>query len=352
MFYGRIRETPALTGFLHSIVDFLPVSCYVLSRMESVPCQLGLLPMVYTTPLQPKQSGKKQSFVITPVHDLLLRNLNTLQRATAEQLTRLNYRMGMIKTVKARLKDLTEAGYVLPLFHPSIRLPYMYALDRRGLNYLQNQGVDVREYFRPSQEEDSAKNFLFREHMLAISDILIHALLFERSEPSYRISSLVHERYFKNHPIKATYTRNNRQESKTIVPDSYLVFVYTQPSGKEEPIPVLVELDRGTEDQKFFRKRIRAYIVFLKSRAFKTLLDVENITIAFATTKDHHRVSQMREWAAKEFAQTNESGWLANLFLFTALPENMGDHEPRQLFLDPVWYTASDGQNPLSLLGE
>src|SRR5205085_10382521 len=151
------------------------------------------------------------------------------------------------------------------------RLPYMYALDRKGLNYLATQGVDVREYFRPSQEEDSAKNFMFREHMLAISDILIHALLFVRSEPSYRIGTMQHERVFKNAPIQATYTRNNREETKTIVPDAYIAFAYTSQSGKEELIPVLWELDRGTEDQKFFRKRIRAYIVFLKSRAFKTL---------------------------------------------------------------------------------
>jgi hypothetical protein len=56
--------------------------------------------------------------------------------------------------------------------------------------------------------------------------------------------------------------------------------------------------------------------------------------------------------ARLELAATNEPGWLANLFLFTAIPENMGDIEPRQLFLDPVWYTPSDGENPLSLLGE
>jgi len=228
----------------------------------------------------------------------------------------------------------------------------MYALDRKGLNYLHSLGVDVREYFRPSQEEDTAKNFLFREHMLAISDILIHALLFVKSEPSYRIGTMLHERVFKNAPMKVEYTKNNREETKAIVPDCYIAFVSTSPSGKEETIPVLWELDRGTEDQKFFRKRIRAYIVFLKSRAFKTLLGVENITIAFATTKEHNRVRQMREWAAKEFAITNEPGWLANLFLFTLLPENMGESEPRQLFLDPVWYTPSDGQNPLSLLGE
>src|SRR5207245_1434334 len=171
---------------------------------------------------------------VTPVHDLLLRDLHTLQRATAEQLTRLNYKMGMLTTVKQRLKDLADNKYVLPLSHPSIRLPYMYALDRKGLNYLQVQGVDVREYFRPSQEEDSAKNFLFREHMLAISDILIDAMLFVKSDASYRIETMLHERVFKNNPIQSTDTRSNKDETKTIVPDAYLEFACTSPEGKEE----------------------------------------------------------------------------------------------------------------------
>ena len=308
--------------------------------------------MAYTTPAYKDQPVKKKPFVVTPVHNILLHDLNTLQRATAEQLTRLNYKMGMLTTVKQRLKDLADNRYVLPLSHPSIRLPYMYALDRKGLNYLQAQGVDVREYFRPSQEEDSAKNFLFREHMLAISDVLIHSLLFVKADTSYRIATMLHERVFKNAPIQATYTRNNREETKTIVPDAYLAFVYTTPSGKEETIPVLWELDRGTEDQKFFRKRIRAYVVFLRSRAFETLFNIKNITIAFATTKDHNRIKQMREWTRKEMELTNEPSWLGQLFLFTALPETMAAIEPRQLFLDPVWYVPSDDENPVSLLGE
>jgi hypothetical protein len=322
------------------------------SSMETVPYLQGILPMPRMTPQSRTQERKKPSFVITPVYDVLLRDLNTLQRATAEQLTRLNYKMGMINTVKARLKDLADNRYVLPLSHPSIRLPYMYALDRKGLNYLSAQGVDVREYFRPSQDEDTAKNFLFREHILAISDILIHALLFEKSETSYRINSMLHERFFKNHPMKATYTRNNKEETKTIVPDAYLEFACTGQNGKDITIPVMLELDRGTEDQKFFRKRLRACIVFLKSRAFETLFEVKNITVAFATTKNHNRVGKMREWARKELAVTNEPKWLADLFLFTSLPETMDEIEPRQLFLDPVWYTPSDDENPVSLLGE
>jgi hypothetical protein len=60
----------------------------------------------------------------------------------------------------------------------------------------------------------------------------------------------------------------------------------------------------------------------------------------------------MREWTRKELALTNEPAWLADLFLFTFLPEHMGAIEPRQLFLDPVWYTPSDDGNPVSLLGD
>jgi hypothetical protein len=308
--------------------------------------------LVNTTATVNIKAVKKKSFVVTPVHDLLLHDLNILNRATAEQLTRLNYKMGMLTTVKQRLKDLSDAGYVLPLSHPSIRLPYMYALDRKGLNYLHAQGIDVREYFRPGKEEDSAKNFLFREHMLAISDLLILALLFEKSDPTYRIKSLLHERFFKNQPIKAVCERNSRDELITLVPDLYLEFACTGQNGQEEMIPVLWELDRGSEDQKSFRRKIRSYSVFLRSRTFETVLGIKNITIAFATTKNHHRVNQMRDWAAREFTSTNEPGWLANLFLFTALPENMIDLEPSHLFLDPVWYTPSDDAKPLSLLGE
>jgi len=51
-------------------------------------------------------------------------------------------------------------------------------------------------------------------------------------------------------------------------------------------------------------------------------------------------------------AATNEPRWLADLFLFTSLPETMDVIEPRQLFLDPVWYLPSDDENPVSLLGE
>jgi hypothetical protein len=59
----------------------------------------------------------------------------------------------------------------------------------------------------------------------------------------------------------------------------------------------------------------------------------------------------MRDRTQKELAATNESAWLSDLFLFTDLAD-ISKHEPRQLFLDPVWYTPTEDDNLLSLLGE
>lgn len=75
-------------------------------------------------------------FAITPVHDLLLRGtqdmpigLYHLHLATAEQLTRLHYKPGMLKTVSKRLKVLVDNGYVQADSVPTkfMKSPYYYA---------------------------------------------------------------------------------------------------------------------------------------------------------------------------------------------------------------------------------
>jgi hypothetical protein len=74
-------------------------------------------------------------FRITPTYDLLLRGtaampvgLYHLHMATAAQLTRLHYKPGSINKVKARLKDLTDHGFVLSDAQPTKKGngPYFY----------------------------------------------------------------------------------------------------------------------------------------------------------------------------------------------------------------------------------
>ena len=49
-------------------------------------------------------------------------------------------------------------------------------------------------------------------------------------------------------------------------------------------VPVLLEIDRGTQDQAKFRERVRWRIEFIRSGAYRELFETEAVTIAYATT--------------------------------------------------------------------
>src|SRR6266700_7699811 len=102
-----------------------------------------------------------KSFVITPALDLLLRGspdmpigLYHLHLATTEQLTRLHYKPGMLKTVSKRLKVLVDNGYIQADCIPTklFKSPYYYTLDTRGMRYLESIGLDTGISFRASKE--------------------------------------------------------------------------------------------------------------------------------------------------------------------------------------------------------
>jgi hypothetical protein len=97
-----------------------------------------------------KQTTKP--FTVTPVYDLLLRGgqdmqvgLYQLHLATAEQLTVLHYKPGMLKTVKKRLKMLVNNGFIQADCIPTKRFksPYYYTLDTKGMRYLESIGFDT-----------------------------------------------------------------------------------------------------------------------------------------------------------------------------------------------------------------
>src|SRR5436309_7856057 len=91
----------------------------------------------------------KKPFIVTPVYDLLLHGsqdvpigLYHLHMATAEQLTRLHYKPGMLKTVSKRLKVLVDNDYIQADSVPTklFKSPYYYTLDNKGMRYLESIG--------------------------------------------------------------------------------------------------------------------------------------------------------------------------------------------------------------------
>lgn len=288
-------------------------------------------------------------FVITPAYDILLRGsedipigLYHLHLASAEQLCRLHYSIGSLKAVKAKLRLLADNGYVQIDELPTKRLrsPYHYLLDTKGITYLKEIGMDVQEAFRGSKEIHTSS--LFVSHTLELNDIIISAALLKRSSQTHWLESFIHERDLKRKPYKATWQGG----SFSLIPDAFLIFRMVVHDGRQRRMPIVVEHDRGSEEQQYFRRRIRAYLMILRNEGYKELFGVGGITIAFTTSAGVERLKKMREWTTKEIEAQGDSSY-ASTFYFTSFITPI---EPKQLWLEACWYRLYDDK-PLSLLG-
>jgi Replication-relaxation len=288
------------------------------------------------------------SFAITPAYDILLRGdenmqvgLTHLHMLTAKQLCRLHYSSGTWKAVRAKLKLLEKYGYVQHDNVPTkcTRSPYYYTLGKLGVQYLKEVGMDINESFRAGKEVD--KHALFVQHTLELNDVIISAALLKRSS-NYWLDTFIHERELKRTPYKAHWHGGNF----TLIPDAYLYF-RVNIGERQLYKAVLLEHDRGSEEQHYFRRRIQAYLVMLKNKGHTERFKVNSVVIAFTTSAGEQRLKKMREWTLKELEESGDKETLGPAFYFTSLTKPI---EPRELWLEPCWYLPYEGQ-PLALLG-
>ncbi len=291
--------------------------------------------------------GQLKPFVVTASHDAVLQAVYRYQLLTCVQLLKaLSYSQNSLAGMQRLVKKLTDNGYLLAIAHPVTRgkPPLVYTLARKGLNYLYAQEFDVKEYFRPSKEQE--KSYLFLQHTLSLNDILIAASQIHKYTSDYSLSSFTHERILKKTPYKVKVWRGEKLEWVTLIPDAYMLFVKHK-KKEDKTIPTLWELDRNTVEQKHFRRNFRARIEFIKEEGYKSLLGTPTVTFAYAVAQGGvKRRNEILAWQRKELAATKEKRWLANLFLVCALQK---DIDAKRLFLEPCWYTPFEDKKPVSI---
>lgn len=273
---------------------------------------------------------------ITPVEDRLLRGdtrtplgLYHLHLATCRQLTALHYGTRVEKYVQKHLKRLTDVGFVQSAVIPSTERssPYYYALTQKGIDYLGRTGLDTQRVPKGRKGD-----YLFVTHTLELNDLLISAMLLKRLDPQCWLEDIRHERTLKRTPYKAGKI--------ALIPDAFFNYCVRTSDGTFRK-PLILEHDRGTEEQQHFRRRIRAYVHFLKNGGYRAMFDVNAITIAFTTFEGQQRLEQMRRWTKAELG--NEP--MGHLFYFAALDKSV---DPGKTWLGPCWYTVEGG--PYALL--
>lgn len=281
----------------------------------------------------------------------ILLALNRFTYLTAAQASRLLYPnlTDNNRYASRRLKRLVDAGYVLRLGNlPTPRFgsaPHVFTLSRRGRVYLNRIGIETPAYFRPSEEGEKAFNRMFMQHTLAAIDVLVSAELLSRLHP-VELAALRSERDLKRSPVRVDVAPPPGSPSETarrvaVIPDGWFQLSVAGAAS----VSVALELDRGTEEQKFWRRKIAALIAWVDG-PYAEAFETDNVTIAIVAPTEARR-DQLRDWTAREITHRNLSPEYADLFLFTSA--NPAEISPDAFFFSRLWYVPGNEQS-VSLL--
>jgi hypothetical protein len=276
----------------------------------------------------------------------ILQAVYTYQYLTLAQITRLFFsaRSQRSKNHAGQyLKRLAEEQWLirfrLPSTHKGNRA-YVYTLSYKSLKYLHTLGFDAS----PSCRKDKpAPSYQHMHHLLCLNDVLIAAAILPKRVPNILLYDMQHEWMLKQKPLHVPSPdtpSNGWKRSGThmasVIPDAWIDFRLCL-NGITYQTAVWLELDRGTEEQKQFRRKVRGLYQASCSETYRQEFGAQNITIAFATTAGEKRREQLRQWTRQELSVLQKISD-ADLLLFTSLPQTY-DLDPEWLFLSPVWTT-------------
>jgi hypothetical protein len=278
----------------------------------------------------------------------ILSAVNRLHYMTAAQVGRLLYPDAHDENryVQRRVRRLVEAGYLLRLRDlPSPRVgsaPHVFALADRGRQYLSGRGVGLANaYYRPSEERRKAQDNPFMEHTLAAVDVLVAAERLCRSDTRVICTRLLTERQLKRMNIRVQPAGLDDSRLVAVIPDAWFELQVLD----EPPIAIALELDRSTEHQKHWRRKVASLTAWAEG-PYSTAFEADNLTVAVVTPSSQRR-HQLADWTTQELQAIGRAN-LADIFLFThASPVTT---RPETFFFGPLWYPAAGEQDPVGLL--
>jgi hypothetical protein len=277
---------------------------------------------------------------LKPCEEPVLQALQRYYCLTSRQLCRLLYSRGSLTYIQSRLKSLVGAGYVervwMPKRGPSGSSPAVYVLARRGLNHLKRLGAQIDRRHRPA--ERGRLSYLFLAHTIELNDFLIAAEELERSLRPYKVAAVLHEHTLKRHPV---HVINTSGKAAAVIPDAWLDL---RVAGTFQ-VCLVVELDRGTEQQRRWRQKISNLLAFADG-PYQEAFGTSSLTITVPTTAGERRLAELLRWTEAELAACQEES-LGDLFIFASLFP--GAEGPREVFLTPRWYQPFR-REPVALL--
>jgi hypothetical protein len=273
--------------------------------------------------------------------------LSELGYLTVSQLTTLLYAPSSQSYVQKQLTSLTAAGYVMPLTHRFVTQPRVYTLTGKGQSALTSLGVRQQIRIRPTEEKAKARNFLFVQHTIAVTDVLIAAQLLSQTVPDIQLTRMYLEQELK----RIIYVEI--PEKVCIEPDAACEFEITVSAAGTKHTAVdffHIEVYRNLPPQEWrFKQKIAGYVTYALTGQHEALFQTPALALAVIAATDRQQTTLKRwtEEALQEMERPEEGEW----FFFCSL--DTATTSPEELFLSPVWEQAfGTAKTPLIVLEE
>jgi hypothetical protein len=266
---------------------------------------------------------------------------------TAAQITTLLYAPSSHAYVRKQLNGLVAAKYVLPLARRFAAMPRVYTLTGKGYSVLKGLGVPQQIRVRPVEEREKAHNFLFLQHTIAVTDVLIAARLLSQTVPNFALTRMYLDRELK----RKIYVEI--PEKICIEPDASCEFEITVTADGKPRTGVdffHIEVYRNLPPAEWrFKQKIAGYVSYALSGQHAALFQIPALSIA-VLAQTPQMAATLKRWteeALRDIGRPEEGEW----FFFCSL--DTATANPEEMFLSPVWEPAfSTTKTPLLMLEE
>ncbi len=261
---------------------------------------------------------------LSPMEKIMLA-LADFEYLTAEQLTRLLYSSGSLTYVKAKLKTLVEADFILPLGGRNHNLPRIYTLKVKGRQFTTMLGKPTELRFRPGEAYDKAYNLFFMRHTLAVIDVLIAARLLTQTIPGIVLNNIFQERELRRKIYVAISQDKEKPRNICLEPDASLDFTIQQAWRDFFHI----ELYRHLPMERRFKQKIQGYLTYAGSPLHQELFRTSALSIAMFAAMEQ-LAKMLKQWTEEVLTKLNEQAEGQRFFFSFVIP---GQLRPSELFL-------------------
>jgi hypothetical protein len=313
--------------------------------------------MDFPAPLLQLTRKKTKPRLLTSRMDEIIKAVHTYRYVTAKDITRLFFARASISHVREILASLAGNGdyidrqYLYRFPFPNTRIgatEKIYTLGAKGRQYLKSLGIAADWYFRPA--DVSSLTYQHLKHALTLTRFLVAARVYCQEREEIELYTVRTQYELNREPSLVEISENTAKTQSTqtikVVPDAWLDFEFLKHGQHQTWVPVLLEIDRGSEQQKYFKRHVTSRLEFIKPNGgYKRMFDTNAVTIAYATTGNARRLQTMLTWTEEVLSDLDRKKW-ASVFRFCSLS---GELDPNVLFQDSSWYRPHETK-PVPLL--